>query len=341
MLIYNMEENENYWPLKPDERKKLIVATVNHVDSLWIEWLQPLIPFPLTNQITGERIEVEPYDYELPIEWYYDAGANSDSVDTLSVMTAVLAMFEEIFNNKKLKKNELVSIARQTVDAINDLMKKDPREPDTERLKEKLLDEYIKNDDEQAYIVEHGLPPKITSYSKSDEKSQGFIFDEIDDTVKNSSALEKRNQLIASVWILPIEDFYDEFGLEQEVDWLDRDDIDGEVKFYGPNNSWKKEQEWKIEKETHLLPLSESEEYFLELSPDYLAWNTHIIPHLHVWAPFDTNAHGEILSKMLLRKSLIAIYAENNPKKWTQHKYHLDALLQEIKSVKYRLQIGE
>ncbi len=51
---------------------------------------------------------------------------------------------------------------------------------------------------------------------------------------------------------------------------------------------------------------------------------------------------------MLLRKSLIAIYAENNPRKnkgskklQTQYGDHLEALLQEIESVKYRLQVGE
>lgn len=349
MLIYNNMENQgDYSFLTPDEKKKLIVATVNHVDSLWLEWLKPLIPFPLTNQITGERIEIEPYDYELPIEWYHDDGENSDSVDTLSVMTAVLTMLEEIFNGKKLRKNELVGIARQTVDAINNLMKKDPREPDTERLKEKLLDEYIKNDDEQAYIVEQSIPLKITAYSQSDEKSKGFIFQEINSTVRDSNALEIRNQLITSLWDLPIEDFYDTSGLQEEDDWLDRDDIDGEVKFYGPNKSWKEEREGEIEQEKYPLPLSESERYFLGIVPHDLARNTYLIPHMHAWVPFDTNAHGAILSKMLLRKSLIAIYAENNPRKnkgskklQTQYGDHLEALLQEIESVKYRLQVGE
>ncbi len=196
-------------------------------------------------------------------------------------MTAVLTMLEEIFNGKKLRKNELVGIARQTVDAINNLMKKDPREPDTERLKEKLLDEYIKNDDEQAYIVEQSIPLKITAYSQSDEKSKGFIFQEINSTVRDSNALEIRNQLITSLWDLPIEDFYDTSGLQEEDDWLDRDDIDGEVKFYGPNKSWKEEREGEIEQEKYPLPLSESERYFLGIVPHDLARNTYLIPHMH------------------------------------------------------------
>ncbi len=38
MLIYNNMENQgDYSFLTPDEKKKLIVATVNHVDSLWLE----------------------------------------------------------------------------------------------------------------------------------------------------------------------------------------------------------------------------------------------------------------------------------------------------------------
>ena len=51
---------------------------------------------------------------------------------------------------------------------------------------------------------------------------------------------------------------------------------------------------------------------------------------------------------MLSRKTLIAIYAENNPKKGkgnkklqTPYSDHLESLRSEIESVKNRLQVGE
>jgi hypothetical protein len=345
IFIYNMEIDCGSSFLTPDERKRLIVETVTHLDTFWLEWLQPLMAMSFQNNITGKVTEVDPCDYELFVEW------GEFPSDTLSVRRAVLINLEEMFNwkhNQKTGAKEVQEIAHQVVCAINEQIRSDPREPDTDRLKDSLLDQYIENDDKQTYIAEESIPLKIGTYFKSDEKSRWYVFGEIDNILWENDALEKRNQFIRSHWILPIEDWEDTSGFKQEEDWLDRDDIDGEVKFYGPNKSWQKEQEGQVYEEKRPLPLSTSENYFLDILPDYLIWNAYLLPQVYVWEPFDPNAHGEVLSKMLLRKTLIAIYAENNPKKGkgskklqTQYGDHLDALLQEIENIKYRLERGE
>lgn len=197
-----MANNGNHSSLTIYEKNNLILETINYLDSVWAESLQPLIPLPFKSQLTGETVELEPYDYELKTEY----------PDTMSVMRAILINFEEIFSIGKLqtvRKNELQNIAGQVVAVINNQIKSDPREPDTERLKELLLDEYVSNDDKQAYICEESIPLKITTYLKSDEKYKEYVFGEIDAIIRESGALMRRNKLITSLWLLPIEDLYD------------------------------------------------------------------------------------------------------------------------------------
>lgn len=313
----------------------IVKSTVDYLASVWEEGLQPLIQLPLP----GEVIHVEPYDFEFSIEscvW--------DGIDTLSVRGAVI----DILGGIELPESRIINLSKRVVQKINRLVMQDPREPNTAELKERLLHEYADNEDAISYICDDSLPLKIEIYLCPDnEESRRFIYNEIDDIIQKADALLRRNNLIASLWSLNIDDMYDNFWFEVDEDeWLERiDDADGEIQFFGPNEAWREEREWETQEEEHDLPLSANEQFFFDVIPEYLRKNPRLLPRVHVGLIFDTETHWHILKKFLTRKSLIYIYAQNNYRrnKWnkkSQIKYeeHLEQLQWEIESIRYQLE---
>lgn len=319
----------------PISEEEIVKSTVDYLASVWEEGLQPLIHLPLP----GEVNHVEPYDFEFPLE-----SCLGDGIDTLSVRGAVIDTLGDI----QLAESRIIELSKRVVQQINRLVMQDPREPSTADLKDRLLHEYLENEDTVSYICEQSLPLKVDTYLHPDnEENRRFIHREIDDILQKADALLRRNNLISSLWSLKIDDMYDNSWFEiDEDEWLEKmDDGDGEIQFFGPNEAWKEEREWQTQEEEHDLPLSANEKFFLDVIPDYLRKNHTLLPRIHIGMIFDTETHWHILKKFLIRKSLIYIYAQNNSKrkkgnKKGQIKYeeHLEQLRDEIRSIQYQLE---
>lgn len=237
---------------------------------------------------------------EFPIESLGD-----DGVDTLSVRRAVT----EILGDEQAPERLIVRLSEWVVREINACMIQDPPEPATPKLKDELLGEYVDNEDVMGYHLDDGLPLKIEAYfDPNNTHDIRHKYAEIDAIVREIDRLDKRNNLIASLWSLPIDELHEDSGLQmEEEEWLDKIDADGEVRFFGPNYY---EEESEIEEE-YDLPMSVSEKFFKNKLPHY--FNDRLLPHAYIADISDTSTHIQIMRKIFMRKSLIYLYAQNNP----------------------------
>lgn len=116
----------------------------------------------------------------------------------------------DTLGNIQLAESRIIELSKRVVQQINRLVMQDPREPSTAELKERLLHEYVDNEDTINYICEQSLPLKVDTYLHPDnEENRRFIHREIDDILQKADALLRRNNLISSLWSLKIDDMYD------------------------------------------------------------------------------------------------------------------------------------
>lgn len=164
---------------------------------MWEEGLQPLIQLPLPGEVT----HVEPYDFEFSIE-----SCLGEGIDTLSVRGAVM----DILAGIELPESRIIDLSKRVVQEVNRRVMRNPSEPSTAELKERLLHEYLENEDTINYICEDSVPLKVETYLQpNNEKNRRFIHKEIDYKIQEADALLRRNNLIASLWSLNIDDLYD------------------------------------------------------------------------------------------------------------------------------------